>query len=184
MAAISRNRNWWTNHRARLYLRIRAAWCTNTWDLPTYGLLVALVLVLRLLPSGGDGFWATLRSLRWADVRNLVIAAALTFAGAYALYLPFHAKFQNFVSGTGPVTTPTNPAQFVTLFGLWLFLAASFFFLELRDRVERIFGASNNGTQRLALLALASACALDAGRMRPTIWLKTSAPPSASSVHT
>jgi YYY domain-containing protein len=141
-------------------LALGAAWCTNTWDLPTYGLLVALVLVLRLLPSGGDGFWATLRSLRWADVRNLVIAAALTFAGAYALYLPFHANFQNFVSGTGPVTTPTNPAQFVTLFGLWLFLVASFFFLELRDRVERIFGASNNGTQRLALLALASACAL------------------------
>ena len=145
-------------------LALGAAWCTNTWDLPTYGLLVALVLALRLLPSGSDGFWRTLRSLKWADVRNLVIAAALTFAGAYALYLPFHANFQNFVSGTGPVTTPTNPAQFVTLFGLWLFLAASFFFLELRDRIERIFGsasgAGSGATQRLILLALASILAL------------------------
>ncbi len=29
-------------------LALGAAWCTNTWDLPTYGPLVALVLVLRL----------------------------------------------------------------------------------------------------------------------------------------
>ncbi|HET9980029.1 MAG TPA: DUF2298 domain-containing protein, partial [Ktedonobacterales bacterium] len=146
---------------AVIALALGAAWCTNTWDLPTFGLLVALVLALRLLPSGGSGFWRTLRSLRWPEIRNLVIAAALTFAGAYALYLPFHANFQSFVSGTGPVTTPTNPAQFVTLFGLWLFLAASFFFLELHDRIERIFGGSGVGrTQRLVLLALASAVAL------------------------
>ncbi len=71
----------------------------------------------------------------------------VTFAGAYALYLPFHANFQNFVSGTGPVTTPTNPGQFVTLFGLWLFLVASFFFLETSRSVERVFAAVGEDTR-------------------------------------
>ncbi|HEX5547612.1 MAG TPA: DUF2298 domain-containing protein, partial [Ktedonobacterales bacterium] len=139
-------------------LALGAAWCTNTWDLPTYGLLVALVLLLRLFPNGGVGFWRTLKSLSWRAIRNVALAVALTFVGAYALYLPFHANFQNFVSGTGPVTTPTNPAQFVTLFGLWLFLVASFLFLELWDRVERTFGGES-GTgqaQHLILLTLAS----------------------------
>jgi YYY domain-containing protein len=126
--------------------------------LPTYGLLVALVLVLRLLPSSGEGFWQTIRGIRWPAIRSLVLAAVLTFAGAYALYQPFHANFQNFVSGIGPVTTPTYPGQFVTLFGLWLFLVASFFFLELRDRIEWVFGVRDGAgqTQRLILLALAS----------------------------
>jgi len=143
-------------------LALGAAWCTNTWDLPTYGLLVALVLILRLFPSGGIGFWQTLKNLSWSAVRTVALAVALTFAGAYALYLPFHANFQNFVSGTGPVTTPTNPAQFVTLFGIWLFLVASFLFLELRDRVERTFGGEDRSgqAQRLILLTLASAAVL------------------------
>ncbi len=139
-------------------LALGAAWCTNTWDLPTYGLLVALVLMLRLFPNGGVGFWRTLKSLSWSAIRNVALAVVLTFAGAYALYLPFHANFQNFVSGTGPVTTPTNPAQFVTLFGIWLFLVASFLFLELWDRVERTFGGEDRTgqAQRLILLTLAS----------------------------
>lgn len=139
-------------------LALGAAWCTNTWDLPTYGLLVALVLVSRLFPPGSDGFWRTLRLLRWPAIRNVTLAAVLTFAGAYALYLPFHANFQNFISGTGSVTTPTNPAQFVTLFGIWLFLVATFFFIETWDRIKRYFGNGNNGvrTQRLILLTLAS----------------------------
>jgi YYY domain-containing protein len=139
-------------------LALGAAWCTNTWDLPTYGLLVALVLALRLFPAGGVGFWWTLRHPSWPALRNVVLAVVLTFTGAYALYLPFHANFQNFVSGTGPVTTPTNPAQFVTLFGIWLFLVASFLFLELWDRVERTFGGEDRlgQAQRLILVTLAS----------------------------
>lgn len=143
-------------------LALGAAWCTNTWDLPTYGLLVALVLALRLFPPGSDGFWSTLRLLSWPAIRNVALATGLTFAGAYALYLPFHANFQNFVSGPGPVTTPTNPAQFVTLFGFWLFLVASFLSIELWDRIERFFAGGGSGAskQRLILYTLASVLTL------------------------
>ena len=228
-------------------LALGAAWCTNTWDVPAYALLVAVALGLRALPfgsrsetggTGADGGAATqaggpaaestaaihheatsartatgggpagesapkgilppssparagigsfaaglradgqgdgdplpssvssvssvpsvvnlspsassaspLRALRslvpsYADARNYVAALALTFGGAYALYLPFHSNFQNFVSGTGPVTTPTAPLLFFELFGVWLFLIASFFFVELRDRLEAIWSRS------------------------------------------
>ena len=57
----------------------------------------------------------------------------MPFAFAYLLYLPFHIYFQNGVSGIGRVTTPTDPSQFLILFGIWMFIVASFFFVELRD---------------------------------------------------
>src|SRR5262249_5474665 len=78
---------------------------------------------------------------------------------------PFHANFQNFVSGTGPVTTPTDPAQFAIIFGLWLFLVASFYVVELRERWERARAATGaeseyGGLRRLLLLVLASGLTL------------------------
>ncbi|HST89456.1 MAG TPA: DUF2298 domain-containing protein [Ktedonobacterales bacterium] len=124
---------------AAVALALGAAWCTSTWDVPTYGLLVAVALALALLPiGGGDGGLAALFGvLNWPTLRGFAIALALTFGATYALYLPFHANYQNFVSGTGPVKTPTDPRQFATLFGLWLFLLVSFFFFEWRARASR-----------------------------------------------
>jgi YYY domain-containing protein len=121
-----------------LALALGAAWCTSTWDVPTYGVLIAAVLALRLLPFGRRGGWALLRAVRWwPSLRVYALALALVFGLTYALYLPFHANFQSFVSGTGPVTTPTDPVLFALLFGVWLFLLVSFFFVELRDRIAR-----------------------------------------------
>jgi YYY domain-containing protein len=118
-------------------LALGAAWCTNTWDLPTYALLFAVALGLRLLPMGSGGGWASVRArITWPALRNYAVAAGLTLAGAYALYAPFHSNFQNFLSGTGTVTTPTDPWLFFVLFGVWLFLLVSYFFVELRDRIE------------------------------------------------
>ncbi|HZC77450.1 MAG TPA: DUF2298 domain-containing protein, partial [Ktedonobacterales bacterium] len=123
---------------AAVALALGAAWCTSTWDLPTYGLLVAVALALRLLPFGEPERWTRLRGIVSPRlVRGYVLALLVTFGATYALYFPFHADFQSFVSGTGPVTTPTDPNQFLTLFGLWLFLVVSFFVVELRDRWER-----------------------------------------------
>jgi YYY domain-containing protein len=183
---------------AALALALGAAWCINTWDLPTYTLLIGAALALGLLlptslltrplrgegnqsrqdaggpsapldftgeaqpaadvgaqpaaPAGdgetsgspfphrerGWGVRSLLRAITWPAMRNYIVALVAVVGAAYALYAPFHAHFQNFVSGIGQVTTPTAPYQFVTLFGIWLFLTASYFFVELRDRWERI----------------------------------------------
>ncbi len=151
---------------AAISLALGAAWLTSTWDVPTYGLLVAVVLALRLMPFGEPERWARLRALvRWPTVRGYVVALALTFGATYALYFPFHADFQNFVSGTGPVSTPTDPKLFATLFGLWLFLLASYFVVELRDRFEeRVIARkpeSDEGrTRRLWIFVAVSALVL------------------------
>ncbi len=117
-------------------LALGAAWCINTWDLPTYAALFAVVLALRLLPTRG-GWRALLGAITWPVVRGYAVALALVLGLAYALYAPFHAHFATFVSGTGTVTTPTAPYQFAVLFGVFLFLTASFFVVELADRIEQ-----------------------------------------------
>lgn len=131
---------------AVIALGLGSAWCINTWDVPTYALLVLVVLALRVLPFGEGGGWAAIRArLAWPTVRAYALALALTLGAAYMLYEPFHHAFQNFVSGAGVVTTPTNPWQFATIFGLWLFLLVSFFFVELHDRWHEAFGATSGG---------------------------------------
>ncbi|HEX6820375.1 MAG TPA: DUF2298 domain-containing protein [Ktedonobacterales bacterium] len=117
-----------------------AAWCINTWDLPTYAGLFVVILALRFLPILPDrgGWRAIWDSLTFPRLRNFVVAVVLVMGAAYALYEPFHSHYVNFASGIGMVTTPTAPYQFFVLFGVWLFLASSFLVVELHDRVERL----------------------------------------------
>jgi YYY domain-containing protein len=118
-------------------LALGTAWCTSTWDVPTYAGLVATVLALWALPLGRAGGWRAIRArLTWPVIRGYTLALGATLAATYLLFFPFHANYQNFVSGIGTVTTSTDPTQFVTLFGIWLFLIASFLFVELHDRLE------------------------------------------------
>ncbi len=118
-------------------LALGTAWCTNTWDVPTYVALVAVVLALWALPLGGTGGWRSVRErLTWPVLRGYAVALGLTLAATYLLFFPFHANYQNFVSGIGSDPVSTDPFQFVTLFGIWLFLIASFLLVELHDRME------------------------------------------------
>ena len=146
---------------AALTLALGAAGAINTWDFPTMALLVVATLILRELRIGGNGGgWRAVGArLRWPVLRRLAAQIVVVVGGAYALYLPFYAHLQTFVSGTGPVTTPTNPNQFFTLFGIWLFLLASFFVVELRDRWETHIAHTNpaavsSAPQRLWFVAL------------------------------
>ena len=86
---------------------------------------------------GGARRWR----VRLAGHRRLVVSLAIVVGGAYALYLPFYTHFQKFVSGVGANPTPTDPGQFLTLFGIWLFLLVSFFVLEAHDRLQRMVSA-------------------------------------------
>ena len=122
-------------------LALGATWLVNTWDLPYCALLVVAALALRRLPFGTRVRWAEARAaLTWPTVRSFALEAGVTLAATYALYLPFHATFQNLYSGIGPVHTPTDPNQFFILFGIWLFLIVSFLAVELCDRLRRDMG--------------------------------------------
>lgn len=122
-------------------LALGATWLVNTWDMPACALLVVGALTLRLLPFGGAARWTQARDMsRWPVVRGWAVTVGVTLAASYALYLPFHATFQNFTSGVGAVTAPTDPQQFAILFGIWLFLIVSFLAVELCDRLRRDLG--------------------------------------------
>lgn len=121
-------------------LALGATWCVNTWDLPVCALLLIAATALRLFPFGSQRptTWReALNAIYWRRVRAWALAVGVTLGATFLLYLPFHATFQNFTSGVAQVTTPTDPNQFFTLFGVWLFLIVTFFIVELRDRLER-----------------------------------------------
>ena len=123
-------------------LALGATWLVNTWDMPACALLLVAALTLRLLPFGGAARWRDARALlRWPVIRLWAVTVGGLLAATFALYLPFHATFQNFTSGIGSVTAPTNPGQFFILFGIWLFLIVSFLVVELTDRLRRDYGA-------------------------------------------
>jgi len=71
---------------------IGSLYAINSWDLPTYVLLYAAALTLRLLGSGTPRPW------RAAGRRLLLLIGA-----AYLLFLPFHLTFRSLVGGADPL---------------------------------------------------------------------------------
>ncbi len=109
-----------------LGLALGAMACINTWDVPTYALVILLALVCREYTLQRKG-WL----LSYAAVKRIALTMVGIAAGAYLFYEPFYANFQSFVGGIGQVSQPDQLADYTTLFGIWLFIAASFFFVEL-----------------------------------------------------
>lgn len=143
----------------------------NTWDLPTYALLVVGAFVL----AG----WRSRR--RWAFA-TVPLAAGATLALAVAAYLPFYAYYQAQVGGqTGPLlarylgwvraSSPLKP--WLSIWGLFLFLALSYVLAELWPGGRRAAPADPAGLpadrkRLIAGLALVGVLTLLAGMGRPT----------------
>jgi len=102
--------------------------CINPWDMPAYGLILATVLLLRVIYEK----WGEPKlELLLAVAFRLVFIVLLCGAG-YLLYWPFYATYQElYVNGLGLVTQGTALGDYLTVFGLWLFLTLSFFLAEL-----------------------------------------------------
>ncbi len=96
--------------------------------MPTYALILCAVLLLRVLVERREERGVTrLVSLGFALVTWLVLCGL-----GYLLYWPFYAWYQElYVNGLGFVRQGTTMSGFLTVFGLWLFLALSFFLFEL-----------------------------------------------------
>lgn len=93
----------------------------NTWDLPTYFILLAAAFLLG----------------RWR--RSKPLLATGLFAGAalvlgLALYWPFFAHYKALHVGIGLVKDRTQLENFLDIWGLFLFLALSFLIIELLRR--------------------------------------------------
>ncbi|HYP20875.1 MAG TPA: DUF2298 domain-containing protein, partial [Chloroflexia bacterium] len=99
---------------------VGALYAINTWDYPTYLLVMLGGLALPYIAAGhreeGGG-------RRWA--RPFVVQAFLLIALSLLAYLPFHLTFKSFAGG-GPVALPENIANIPVLGGLLRSLSGLF----------------------------------------------------------
>ncbi len=86
---------------------------TNSWDFPTYGLLLGLTLLVVAWHRSPD-------SVPWLTLVQYGALAAAMGAGGLLLFSPFFDMFYPMVRGVGLVETPTRPHDFVLLYGLFL----------------------------------------------------------------
>ena len=113
--------------------------CVNPWDMPVYALILGAVILLRTIQVKRG---AKKLELSISLAFTLVAFAFLAIAG-YFLYWPFYASYQQlYVNGLGLVVQGTNISDYLIISGLWVFLALSFFLLELylwwtRARISR-----------------------------------------------
>jgi YYY domain-containing protein len=133
--------------------------CINPWDMPVYALLLcAAVLLRRVIATAGQALEQRISAV------ILTLAGLVTlFALAFLLYWPFYAGYQQlYVNGLGLVTSGTSLADYLTINNLWLFLALTFFLLELyRWWTRRLARTTQGQTSGLCASALDNAPVLD-----------------------
>lgn len=104
--------------------------CVNPWDMPVYAILLLTIMLVQMLQTPQKWNVALLISLAMR-----VVTALCIMVFGYLCYLPFYSSYQElYVNGIGRVTSGTNLGDFLTISSLWLFLAVSFFGVELYRR--------------------------------------------------
>lgn len=102
----------------------------NTWDIVTYGILVAAAFAIRQYRVHSKASPAMLGT---AGAFFLIL-----FAGAVILFLPFYFGFASQARGVAPnIFNRTPLAQYLIMFGLFIFTVASFgvvLFFQQTDR--------------------------------------------------
>nr|MBA2284817.1 hypothetical protein [Ktedonobacteraceae bacterium] len=102
--------------------------CVNPWDMPVYVVVLAAIFVMQKVQETRG---SSRREIGIALAFHLVTLALVCGLG-YLCYAPFYATYQQlYVDGLGLVQLGTRLGDYLTLFGLWIFLALSFFLLEL-----------------------------------------------------
>jgi YYY domain-containing protein len=113
----------------------------NTWDLPTYlGVITLTFWLARYRRRAREISQPGLSNLaRWiASTQEAVFFGVLTLAASYLLYRPFFAHYQPLDVGLGLVHDKTDLGQFVTIWGLPLFVVISYLLLTLVHPDSRI----------------------------------------------
>ncbi len=105
--------------------------CINPWDMPVYALLLVVTLGILAFQEKRQG---PKSELFLALVLRLLLVVGLCAVG-YLFYLPFYVSYQQlFVNGVGRVVQGSGQGDYLTIFGLWLFIALSFFLTEFYRR--------------------------------------------------
>lgn len=114
-----------------LGLSVGALGFLNSWDLPTYGLIVVAAYALGRYIQG-----------------QATLSAILEFAGkllilSLLLYLPFYLGFRSQAGGLLPVLfVKTRGHQYLVMFGLFVFVLLSFLIAQCRGIITSVKGVT------------------------------------------
>ncbi|MFI5364296.1 MAG: DUF2298 domain-containing protein [Candidatus Binatia bacterium] len=126
---------------------------TNAWSSPTYILFFVFLLATMWLTESEPRGW--LRFLSGGFV-HVIVTSAVVVAGAYVFYLPFWRHFvapeRNFGWERGPFAMPRD---FLTIFGLALFILVPFLFALWARNLRRDGERLSRSRWGLLLLAVA-----------------------------
>jgi YYY domain-containing protein len=127
---------------------------TNTWSAPTYVLLLPFLLGALWLTEGG---YQSVIGLAFGTFTRVLLPTVAVVGGAYVLYFPFWKNFvapeRNFGWERGPEFAP--PFDFLTIFGLYLFVLIPLLYALWLRNIRRADGSL--GTARMVIVLLAVA---------------------------
>ena len=106
-----------------LALALGSLWVINSWDYPSYLLLVGALLGLAVYLRSGTPE---------ARVGLLAVLALVAGVGSIVAFLPFHQNYEAFNAGLEASKWRTPLDRYIGIYGLFLFIAVSFLLYQLR----------------------------------------------------
>lgn len=167
-AVVLQGRSGGTSDRVRMAvaggLVVGALQATNSWDYPTYLLLIAAAFVIAS--------FARDRALTLNGVVNALLYTALVFAVAQLLYWPFLRSYQLFYNGVELSKARTPVQYYLVMFGVYFFATTGVLATALlrsrwhrhwlRELLERYTGSARWDRRRQLNLLL----------VRPSPWVE------------
>lgn len=105
----------------------------NSWDLPTYLLVVAVAFGLRQ-------FWIT-GAFRWREMRETLLFALVAVVAAVVLYFPFYLTFSSQAQGIGLVPVRTKLHHLLIFWAPFGVLIIGFLLVQLSAIRQWVLGA-------------------------------------------
>lgn len=104
-------------------LVVGALQATNSWDYPTYMLLLAVGFLLAAHVREG--------ALTGRGILRALLYAAATYAAGIVLFQPFTRAYELFYNGVDPSPAKTSVPQYLVIFGFFLFAIGSTLVVDL-----------------------------------------------------
>ena len=102
--------------------------CVNPWDMPVYALILGVALIIHKLQE----LRVEPKKVWFISLAFTLLSFVLLCGLSYFFYWPFYATYQQlYVNGLGLVSKGTSLGDYLTISGLWIFIALSYFLLEL-----------------------------------------------------
>ena len=119
-----------------LAVGLGSLWVINSWDYPSYLLLVLVLLGVAVYLRPGPPE---------LKVGLLAIMALLVVIGSIVAFLPFHQTYETFNNGLEASKWRTPLDRYLGIYGLFLFIAVTFLLYELRREITGVVSSLRGG---------------------------------------